>query len=93
MMSEFARETFPVHVAEFRIFDYRAFTVKPEEKVEEFWKYFEKWLRSIDKDSSLNEGQGVVLIVDFNGYALKHVASPAGYYFLFNKASGKRLKR
>ena len=76
-----ARDFNVVHICEFGKFDMRTLLLNHKEVVEEFWKYFEQWIRRMEKDSSSNEDKGIVLIIDFDEYALKHGASPEGEYF------------
>ena len=49
-----------------------------EERIDEYWKYFEQIIRSIEKDAKANGGQGVVSIADFDGFQLNHQISPGG---------------
>ena len=46
--------------------------------MEEYWKSWEWWARAEEKDAALNNDQGIALILDFDGYRLKSMASPEG---------------
>ena len=69
---------FAVHVLEFGTFDLRKWASKPEGEQDEFWKAYEQFLRFQEKDASLNNGQGIVFIIDFDGFGLKNHASANG---------------
>ena len=64
-----------VYVAEFGKWDYREWAHKPAEKVAEFGKYFEQFIRRMRKDAG---EEGIVLIVDWDGFSLSHHASKDG---------------
>ena len=67
-----------VHVVEFGKCNTRMLSELPEEKSSEFWKMWEDWTRVMEKDAALNNRQGIVLIIDFDGFALAYYASPEG---------------
>ena len=67
-----------VHVVEFGKYNFRAFGKSPEEEFAELSKSWEQWTRVMEKDAALNNGQGIVLIVDFDGFSLAHFASQTG---------------
>ena len=64
-----------VYVIEFGKWDYREWAQKPEEKLKEFWKHFEKHIQLQSKDGGED---GVVEIVDWEGFSLSHHASRDG---------------
>ena len=66
-----------VYVIEFGNWDYREWAQKPEEKLNEFWKHFEQHIRRQSKDGGED---GVVEIVDWEGFSLSHHASRDGEY-------------
>ena len=63
---------------EFGKWDYRELAHHSEEKQAEFWKYFEQMVRRQQKGAEMNNGQGMVEIVDWEGFELNHHASPKG---------------
>lgn len=67
-----------MHVLEFGNFDLRKWAAKPKDKIEEFWRAYEQWLRFQEKDASLNSNQGMVILMDFDGFTLAHFASQQG---------------
>lgn len=67
-----------VHVGEFGRVNANKLGAMPKEKVEEFWKDYERWTRREEVDAALNNNQGIVLILDFDGFALKSYASSNG---------------
>ena len=67
-----------VYLVEFGKWDYRQWARKPEEKLVEFWKFFEQFVRRQEKDAKANNGQGMVQLVDWDGFALSHHSSPHG---------------
>lgn len=73
-----------MYAIDFGKWDYREWAHKPDEKLEEFWKYFEQFIRRQEKDAAVNDGEGMVEIVDWDGFSLSHHASPKGDYFLEN---------
>ena len=66
------------YVTEFGKWDFRGW---PEDRLDEFWKYFEQMVRYHERDASLNGGQGVVCNVDWDGFELNHHASQDGNNF------------
>ena len=58
--------------------DARKWAAEPKEKQDEFWKYYEQGSRLQEKDAAMNDNQGIVLILDFDGFTLKHFASKDG---------------
>ena len=46
--------------------------------MDEFWQFYEQWVRFNERDAKLNGGQGVASIVDFEGFELNHGASRYG---------------
>ena len=64
----------PVYATDFGKWNYREW---PAERIEEFWKYFDQMVRFHERDAKLSGGQGVVSIVDFDGFELNHHASPS----------------
>ena len=73
---------FIVYVVQFGKWDFRGWAQKPEEKVEEFWKYFEQYVKRHEKDGERNGGEGVVDIVDWDGFSLSHHASKKGDFIV-----------
>ena len=71
-------EQYEVHVIEAGVLDERKWATGSKEKQEEFWKAYEYWTRREEKDATFNNNQGIVLILDLDGFALKNSASPAG---------------
>ena len=71
-----------VYVLEFGNFDFRKWAAKPQEKQDEFWKAYEQRICFQEKDAALNNDQGIVYIVDFDGYNLAHYASEGGNLIL-----------
>ena len=69
---------YTVHVVEFGKHNFRRLATQPKEKVDELWKSWEQWTRVMEKDAALNNGQGIVLILDFDGFSLAHYASQEG---------------
>ena len=65
-------------VVEFGKWNYRELAKKPKEKLDEFWKYFEQFLRREAKDAEVNNGEGMVLICDWEGFSLNRHASKEG---------------
>ena len=49
-----------------------------EEKREELMKYYEQYVRRVERDASLNNDQGIVLLIDFDGFGLVQYASDSG---------------
>ena len=70
-----------VIVVEFGKFNFRELAKLPQEKIAELWKAWEQWTRVMEKDAALNNGQGIVLIVDGDGFSLAHYASSEGHPF------------
>lgn len=70
-----------VHVVEFGRHNFRAFAKMSQERVTEGWKAWEQWIRFMEKDGALNNGQGIVIIVDFDGFTLASYASQEGHLF------------
>ena len=68
-----------VYIAEFGKFNFRAMAAMPEEWKAEVWKGWEQWTRLMERDSALNNGEGIVIIVDFDGFSLANYASPEGH--------------
>ena len=66
---------------EFGKHNFRELAEYSEEKKAEFWKGWEQWTRVMEKDAALNNGQGIVLIVDCDGFSLAHYASSEGYLY------------
>ena len=67
-----------VYAVEFGKWDYREWAKKPDEKLAEFKKYFEQCMRREEKDAAVNNGQGMVHIIDWAEFSLSHNASPKG---------------
>ena len=65
-----------MYFIDFGKWDYRQWAEQTEEKVAEFWKYFEQFVRREEKDAAKYDG--MVEIVDFDGFTLSHHASPKG---------------
>ena len=63
------------HVAALGNLDGRKWAAETKEKQYEFWKYYEQGSRIQENDAAINNNQGIVLILDFDGYTLKHFAS------------------
>ena len=74
---------FTVHIVGFGKFDLRGLAASPREKIEEFWISYERWTRIQERDAALNNDQGFVLIVDFDGFSLGHYASSNGERYAF----------
>ena len=70
-----------VYAFEFGKWDFRQWADQTEEKVEEFWKYFEQLVRRQRKDAGMNNGAGVVQVTDWEGFTLSRHASPKGESF------------
>ena len=64
-----------VYVPEFGKWDFRHW---PADRMDEFWKYWEQYVRFHERDAKLNGDQGAVCIVDWDGFELTHHASPNG---------------
>ena len=79
--------THTVHLYEFVAVDLRKWTAGPKEKMEEFWKAWVWWARVEEKDAALNNDQGIAFILDFHGYSLQSMASPAGNHSNFFTSS------
>lgn len=56
----------------------REFDQLSAEKEQEVLKYHEQHVRWAEKDSSLNNNQGIVLILDWDGFSLHHYSSVHG---------------
>ena len=67
-----------MYVIEFGKWNFRQWGNQSVEKVDEFWKYYEQLIRRGEKDAGMNHDAGVVHLVDFEGFALSHHASPKG---------------
>ena len=80
-----------VGVAEFGKENFRELARMPEEKRAEVWKAYEQWTRWMEKDAALNNGQGVVLIIDFDGFSLANYGSSEGGGHLFFNLSANYL--
>ena len=50
--------------------------------MKEFYKYFEQFARRVARDQGANGTEGIVDIVDWDGFALSHFASSRGENFL-----------
>ena len=78
------RKLYVVHVVEVGRLNVREWADKPKEKLDEFWKAYEWWSRRQEKDAAINNDQGIVIILDYDGYSLKKYASSHGnpvFYF------------
>ena len=64
-----------VYIVEYGKWNPREFTQLSKEKVQELLKFYEQFVRRGERDGSLNNNQGVVVIVDYDGFGLKHYAS------------------
>ena len=60
---------------EFGKWDFRHW---PADRMADFWKYFEQYVRFHERDSKVGGGKGAVCVVDFDGFKLTHHASPNG---------------
>ena len=65
-----------MYYSDFGKWDYRRWAQQSEEKVAEFWKFFEQMVRREEKDAA--RSNGMVEVVDFSGFTLGHHASPKG---------------
>ena len=68
---------FAVSVIEFGKWDYRKWAYKPEEKIQEFWKYYEQMVQCVVQDAQRHGGQAVI-IIDWDEFGLSHHASKKG---------------
>ena len=62
--------------------NFRALSTMPSETQEEVWKSWEQWTRFLERDAASNYGQGVVVIIDFDGFTLANYAFRPGYLWL-----------
>ena len=67
-----------VYVVEYGKCNPHEFPQLSDEKVQEFWKYYEQFVRRVERDGALNNGAGAVLIADYDGFGLNHYASAPG---------------
>ena len=67
-----------MYVVEFGKWNYHKWAEQSAEKVEEFWIYHEQIVRRQEKDAALNGGQGIVQIIDWDGFSLSNHASKNG---------------
>ena len=67
-----------MYVLEFGKWNYRDLARKPEEKIQEFWKYFEQYARRVQRDAAVNNHQGTACITDYDGFRLAEYASSSG---------------
>ena len=66
---------------EFGKWNYRDLAHKPPEFIDEFWKYYEQLARRQERDAAMNKDQGVVLILDWDGFSLTNYASQQGNHY------------
>ena len=69
---------FIVYVIEYGAWNYRKISNLTTEELITFNKYYEKLTRYVIRDGHSNNEQGVVLICNYDGFALKHFASSEG---------------
>ena len=50
----------------------------PEDQEKEFWKLYEQINRWVERDAALCNGQGVVHLLDWDGFSLKNYGSVGG---------------
>ena len=67
-----------VYVVEYGKWNPRELAKLSEEKREEVMKYYEQYVRRVERDASLNNDQGIVLLIDFDGFGLVQYASDSG---------------
>lgn len=67
-----------VYVVEFGKWVYRDLARKPEDKIKEFWKYYEQYIRRVQRDGAVNDHQGTAIIADYDGFRLAEYASSSG---------------
>ena len=65
-------------MTDFGKWNYREWAQKPKEKQDEFWKFFEQYVKRHERDAALNNEQGIVIIIDWEGFALGQYASNNG---------------
>lgn len=63
---------------DFGKWNYRDLAHKSDEKIEEFWKFYEQYILRIERDAAVNNHQGVVFILDWDGFSLGNYASARG---------------
>ena len=49
-----------------------------EEKRDEFWKYYEQFVRAAGKDAAMCNDRGMVFLTDWDGFSLKNYATTTG---------------
>ena len=64
-----------MYVVEYGHWDYRDW---PADRLDEFWKYYERVVRLCERDAKLSGGEGMVAIIDFDDFQLTHYASSKG---------------
>ena len=70
---------------EYGKWNYREISNLSEEEVKDFYKYCEKLARLESRDGDNNNSQGIVTIVDWDGFALKNFASREGEICIFQR--------
>ena len=63
---------------DFGNWNYRDLAREPEATIKEFWKYFEQYVRRVQRDGALKGHQGTVFLLDWDGFHLEEYASGSG---------------
>ena len=70
-----------VYVLEYGRWNYGDIANLPHDELESFNKYYEQYLRRLAKDGAANNGQGIVLICDWDGFSFSLLTSGKGETF------------
>lgn len=70
-----------VYVSEFGKLSYRKLATKPDDAVNDFWKYYEQSVLRCEYDAHhRNDSDGVVMLYDFEGFTLANYATTTGNF-------------
>ena len=76
----------PVYVLEWGKWNFRVLGNLPKDELESYNRYEEKLIRQALKDEAADNGEGVIIIIDWDGFSFTHFASAHGqkYKLFFN---------